>query len=94
MSGGGTSTVQGGAIAAANGANVEINVCTFERNQATYVSAIFEPDSKQFLTKRALSDTLGGMYEVPGTEWQLESWPKPPVIFQSRSALSKIIRYS
>ena len=46
-----------------------------------------------FLTKRALSDTLGGMYEVPGTEWQLESWPKPPVIFQSRSALSKIIRY-
>ena len=46
-----------------------------------------------FLTKRAISATLGGMYEVPGTEWQLESWPKPPIKFQSISALSKIIRY-
>ena len=37
--GGGTSTVQGGAICAADGANVEINACTFERNQAISVSA-------------------------------------------------------
>ena len=36
MSGGGTSTVQGGAIYAAGGTNVEISVCTFERNQATF----------------------------------------------------------
>ena len=28
--------MQGGAIYADNGAKVEINVCTFERNQATY----------------------------------------------------------
>ena len=41
--GGGTPNLQGGAIAAYNGANVEIHVCTFERNQATNsVSADFE----------------------------------------------------
>ena len=46
-----------------------------------------------FLKKRALSDTLGGMYEVPGTVWQFKSWPKPPVKFREMSALSKTIRY-
>ena len=33
------------------------------------------------------------MYEVPGTVWQLKSWPRPFVKFKSISALSKIIRY-
>ena len=30
---------------------------------------------------------------MPGTLWQLKSWPKPPVKFKSMSALAKIIRY-
>ena len=46
-----------------------------------------------FLKKRAISDTLGGMYEVPGTVWQFKSWPKPPIKFKSFRTLSKIIRY-
>ncbi len=33
------------------------------------------------------------MYEVPGTVWQLKSWPKPPIKFKSFRTLSKIIRY-
>ena len=33
------------------------------------------------------------MYEVPGTIWQLKSWPKLPTKFKSMSALSKTIRH-
>ena len=33
------------------------------------------------------------MYEVPGTEWQFKSWPKPPIKFKFMSPLSKTIRY-
>ena len=46
-----------------------------------------------FLKKRSISGTLGGMYEVPGTAWQIKSWPNPPIKFKSMSALSKTIRY-
>ncbi|MEC8100334.1 MAG: NUDIX domain-containing protein, partial [Pseudomonadota bacterium] len=46
-----------------------------------------------FLKKRPISATLGGMYEVPGTEWQLKSWPEPNVKFKFIRSLSKTIRY-
>ena len=46
-----------------------------------------------FLRKRFLSSALGGMYEVPGTEWQYKSWPKIPVRLGSMNVLPKIIRY-
>jgi adenine-specific DNA glycosylase len=46
-----------------------------------------------FIKKRSISETLGGMYEVPGTAWQINSWPNPPVKFKSMSVLSKTIRY-
>ncbi len=46
-----------------------------------------------FLRKRELSGALGGMYEVPGTEWQFKSWPKPPVKINSFYILPKIIKY-
>ncbi len=46
-----------------------------------------------FLKKRDVSAALGGMYEVPGTVWQLKSWPKLPTKFKFMSALSKTIRY-
>ena len=46
-----------------------------------------------FLKKRAISGILGGMYEVPGTEWESKSWPKLTLKFKSISFLPKIIRY-
>ncbi len=46
-----------------------------------------------FLRKRFLSGTLGGMYEIPGTDWKYRSWPKPPGNLDSMYILPKIIRY-
>ena len=39
---GGTSNLQGGAIYARDGANVEISACTFQQNEAGWVSAEYE----------------------------------------------------
>ena len=33
------------------------------------------------------------MYEVPGTEWQYKSWPKPPLNVNSFEILPKVIKY-
>ena len=46
-----------------------------------------------FLRKRSLSGTLGGMYEVPGTDWQYKSWPKPLLNINSFEILPNIIKY-
>ncbi len=46
-----------------------------------------------FLKKRPLSSILGGMYEVPGTEWKYNSFPKPPEKLKYMHTLSKTIIY-
>ena len=46
-----------------------------------------------FLRKRSLAVVLGGMYEVPGTEWQDKAWPKISSNVKLLYALPKVIRY-
>ena len=46
-----------------------------------------------FLRKRPLSNSLGGMYEVPGTTWQYKPWPKAPFNIDSFDVLPKIVKY-
>ena len=62
MSGGGTSNLQGGAIYAQDGVNMEISACTFQQNEAPYVSAECEVVLKLFPQKtfRELSSNWGG----------------------------------
>ncbi|OUU61757.1 MAG: hypothetical protein CBC22_06905 [Alphaproteobacteria bacterium TMED62] len=46
-----------------------------------------------FLRKRPLKVTLGGMYEVPGTDWIDKKWPKIPEEINSINALPRTIKY-
>ena len=61
--GGGTSNLQGGAIYADDGVNMEISACTFQQNEATYVSAECEVVLKLFPQKtfRELSSNWRGL---------------------------------
>ena len=81
------------------------NICRFDlsleeyktkqKAKKKYSLVIFYIFKKKyfFLKKRSLSKTLGGMYEIPGTDWYDSTWPKSPVRLNSDNALSKIIRY-
>ncbi len=46
-----------------------------------------------FLRKRSYTVALGGMYEVPGTEWIDKKWPKMPEEINPANVLPKTIRY-
>ncbi len=46
-----------------------------------------------FLRKRSLNKILGGMYEVPGTEWSSKSWPSTPTSINGTKVLCGILTY-
>ena len=46
-----------------------------------------------FLKKRPLNKILGGLYEVPGSKWNLDNWPTLPKNFKESDLLAGIINY-
>ena len=46
-----------------------------------------------FLQKRSLNKILGGLYEVPGTDWKENFWPEIPKEFKDRYIYKSIVKY-
>ncbi|MDC0651624.1 A/G-specific adenine glycosylase [Alphaproteobacteria bacterium] len=46
-----------------------------------------------FLTKRPLNKILGGLYEVPGSEWSIEGWPVIPKHLKKKPLLVDVIKH-
>ena len=46
-----------------------------------------------FLKKRPINQILGGLYEVPGSEWKLDVWPDFPKDLKEKHLIPEIITY-
>ena len=46
-----------------------------------------------FLKKRPINQILGGLYEVPGSEWKLDVWPDFPKNYKEKYLMPEIINY-
>lgn len=46
-----------------------------------------------FLKKRPINQLLGGLYEVPGSEWKLDTWPDFPKNYKENYLMPEIINY-
>lgn len=63
------------------------------KKKYTFVFFYLLKDKYFFLRKRDLSKSLGGMYEVPGTQWKCKTWPTLPLKFKYLDTLPKVISY-
>ena len=46
-----------------------------------------------FLKKRPINKMLGGLYEVPGSEWKLDTWPIFPKNFKEKHIIPGVVNY-